>query len=77
MRFSRSLTLTSLLALCIGCPKPVETAAPFDRSVQPEPLAKKAFAIPSATQATLSNGIEVLFVENHDLGLTNDHRRNR
>ena len=67
MRFSRSLTLTSLLALCIGCPKPVETAAPFDRSVQPEPLAKKAFAIPSATQATLSNGIEVLFVENHDL----------
>ncbi len=66
MRFSRSIGLTALLALGVGCPKPVETVS-FDRSVQPEPLAKPSFTIPSAQSATLSNGVEVLFVENHDL----------
>lgn len=63
-----------LLATLIACPKKapevvqVETPA-FDRSVVPAPLERGDFALPVADSGTLSNGLTVIVVENHELPL--------
>lgn len=68
----RSL-LILLLASCahkevpVVEPAPVEVpAAPDPRFVRPEPLERKAFVLPEVHRGTLSNGIEVMVVENHE-----------
>ena len=68
MRISPAL----IAILTLGCvPK---TQAPVDnswRATTPEPLAPRAFQLPEAQTATLSNGIEVSVVENHEMPLVN------
>jgi zinc protease len=41
------------------------------RNTQPEPLAPRVFQLPEATSGTLSNGVEVSVVENHEMPLVN------
>jgi zinc protease len=59
------------LAMLLGCPKqapePTVEATAFDRSVRPSPLARQDFILPTTTTATLSNGVPVFVVENHEL----------
>ncbi len=43
----------------------------FDRSVMPGPGAEPTFALPPIARRTLSNGMEVLVVENHELPVVN------
>jgi len=62
--------MISLLLLACG-PKstpPAETATDF-RSTQPAPLPARPFVMPTPTKATLSNGIPVVVVENHETPL--------
>jgi len=63
------MTLALALTL-VGCPKPATpVSAGIDRAVSPSPLPAPAWAVPSPTTATLSNGVEVAVVENHELPL--------
>lgn len=48
---------------------PLILAADLDRSVVPEPLEAPAFVLPTPTRGLLSNGVEVVLVENHELPL--------
>jgi zinc protease len=64
--------MIALLLLACG-PKsapPAETAATADfRSTQPAPLPARPFVMPIPAKATLSNGIPVVVVENHETPL--------
>ena len=58
------------LAMLMGCPKqaPEPTVqVAFDRSARPAPLPRRDFTLPETTTATLSNGVPVFLVENHEL----------
>jgi len=58
-------------AIVSGCgPKvPAAPAVAFDRTVAPEPLATRPFALPEVQETTLSNGLRVLLVESHEVPL--------
>jgi len=63
-----------LLSLLIACPKKtpepvVEQPPAFDRSVVPAPLERREFKLPEAQETTLSNGLRVVLVEDHELPL--------
>ena len=63
-----------LAALVVGCgpKKPVETAvAPIDRTRPPAPLPARSFALPDIHRGTLSNGLAVAVVENHEVPIVN------
>lgn len=61
------------ISLFMACPKtaevetPVEQAPAFDRSVRPAPLEASNFELPKMETGTLSNGMEVVVVENHEI----------
>lgn len=68
----------ALPALALACgPKappapPVEAGpppVPVHRTTQPGPLATRAFTLPAPQEATLSNGLRVVLVENHEVPL--------
>jgi zinc protease len=59
----------SLIACGPKAPPEAAAEASFDRSVIPSPLERRPFQLPSAQRATLSNGVEVVVVENHELPL--------
>lgn len=66
------MTLTLLaLSTLLGCPKTVEPVAvePATRihNTQPGPLEARPFQLPTVHQGTLSNGIPVAVVENHEV----------
>ncbi len=63
---NRSHALTALfgVALLQGC-----AHAPLDRTHAPAPLATPDFVPPSPVEATLSNGLRVVLVENHETPL--------
>jgi zinc protease len=63
---NRSLALPALagLALLVGC-----AHAPLDRSRAPAPLVTPDFVPPSPSEATLSSGLRVVLVENHETPL--------
>jgi zinc protease len=62
--------LTALFAMGCG-PKTPSAIDTSWRSAQPAPLAPRAFQLPEAQTATLSNGIAVSVVENHEMPLVN------
>ncbi|MCB9746008.1 MAG: insulinase family protein [Alphaproteobacteria bacterium] len=69
----RTLFILSALAL-ISCGEktppeaaPDAAAAQDPRFVKPEPLERKEFTLPEVHSATLSNGVPVMLVENHEL----------
>jgi len=63
----RFLTLFLMLA-CV--PKaPPATPLPAHRLVTPDPLAPRAFEAPTTSTGTLSNGLEIVVVENHEVPL--------
>jgi zinc protease len=66
MRFS-TLIIT---AMATGCFAKNGTDTSW-RSTQPEPLEPRAFQLPEASTATLSNGVQVSVVENHEMPLVN------
>ena len=69
MRVITTLVLSSLAA---GCgPKTGETPDTSWRTQTPEPLSPRAFQLPEAQTATLSNGVQVSVVENHEMPLVN------
>lgn len=69
--------LLILLASCLRNqppvtePAPVEiaavAAAPDPRFVRPEPLERRPFVLPEVHRGVLSNGVEVMVVENHEI----------
>lgn len=79
----RAVRLTTLLlpvltAVAVACkkqpppPPPVEEAPPAKpehRTTRPAPLAKRPFTLPAPQEATLSNGLRVVVVENHEVPL--------
>jgi zinc protease len=80
MRVARllALTLPGVTALAVACqkpappPPPVEAAPPAEpehRTTRPAPLARRTFALPEPQEATLSNGLRVVLVENHEVPL--------
>ena len=48
---------------------PLMLASDLDRSVVPEPLDAPVFELPAPSRGLLSNGVEVVVVENHELPL--------
>lgn len=66
-----------VLALACGpkAPPPAPPVAPGPppkpehRTTQPAPLAKRDFTLPAPQEATLSNGLRVVLVENHEVPL--------
>lgn len=69
MRVMTTLMVSGLAAGCV--PKTGEVADTSWRTQTPEPLAPRAFQLPEAQTATLSNGVEVSVVENHEMPLVN------
>ena len=67
----RTTLALSLLVGLAACPKntpaPIETG--FDRSTIPTPLEAPNWTVPAPVTATLSNGVTVALVENHELPL--------
>ncbi|MCB9761618.1 MAG: insulinase family protein [Alphaproteobacteria bacterium] len=63
------LLLTLSLAACGPKDAPIESAAGSadPRFERPAPLARPAFDLPTPQRATLSNGVAVVLVENHEL----------
>lgn len=75
---SRSYVFSLLFALASCGPKeapietpaaPVEAPAPDPRFVKPAPLAKRPLTLPEVKTATLSNGLQVVLIEDHELPL--------
>ena len=75
---SRAHVFSLLFALASCGPKeapietpaaPVEAPAPDPRFVKPAPLAKRALTLPEVKTATLSNGLQVVLIEDHELPL--------
>ena len=69
-------SLLFVLASCGPKEAPIETpaapveAAPLDpRFVKPAPLAKRPLTLPEVKTATLSNGLQVVLIEDHELPL--------
>ena len=69
MRVMTTLMVSLLAAGCV--PKTGDVADTSWRTQTPEPLAPRAFQLPEAQTATLSNGVEVSVVENHEMPLVN------
>ena len=70
---TRMTPALSLLALVMAC-GPKSGDLPKDtswRTQQPQPLAPREFQLPEAKSATLSNGVQVSVVENHEMPLVN------
>ena len=68
----RAITTLMVSGLATGCvPKTGEVTDTSWRTQTPEPLAPRAFQLPEAQTATLSNGVEVSVVENHEMPLVN------
>ena len=63
-------TLITTAALATGC-FAKNGADTSWRTVQPEPLAPRAFQLPEAATGELSNGVQVFVVENHEMPLVN------
>ena len=61
------LTTAVLLSACV----PKSTPDTSWRKATPEPLAPRAFQLPEAQTGTLSNGLSVSVVENHEVPLVN------
>ena len=59
-----SLLTATLLTACVPKTTPPDTSW---RATKPEPLAPRAFQMPAAETGTLSNGLEVSVVENHEV----------
>jgi len=58
-----------ILLLAMGCfPKPAPPVPEY-RKVTPGPLAPRAFQAPTISEGTLSNGVQVIVVENHEVPL--------
>ena len=66
MRFSTLI----IAAIATGCFAKQGTDTSW-RTSQPEPLAPRAFQLPEASTGTLSNGLQVSVVENHEMPLVN------
>jgi zinc protease len=58
-----------------AAPVPIaaEEAGDFDRSVMPQPAGEPKFQLPPVHRGRLSNGMEVLLVEKHELPMVNIH----
>ena len=63
--------MVSLLAAGTAYFKTGDVADTSWRTQTPEPLTPRAFQVPEAQTATLSNGVEVSVVENHEMPLVN------
>ena len=70
MRAITTLTLSGLMLGCASKTGQVVSDTSW-RTQTPEPLAPRAFQLPEAQTATLSNGVEVSVVENHEMPLVN------
>ena len=58
-----------VLLLALSCfPKPAPPV-PEHRKTAPGPLAPRAFQAPTISEGTLSNGVQVIVVENHEVPL--------
>ncbi|MCB9777035.1 MAG: insulinase family protein [Alphaproteobacteria bacterium] len=69
---SAAILIPTLLLACgpKAPPTPVVDSRPFDHRLDmPEPLAPREFQLPQAEEATLSNGLRVVLVENHEVPL--------
>ena len=69
----RAFTTLMLSSLAVACgPKSGEVTTDTSwRTQKPEPLAPRAFQLPESQTATLSNGVQVSVVENHEMPLVN------
>ena len=61
------LSLALLLSAC-GPKEPVQPAVDY-RATPPQPLSPRPFQLPELTTGTLSNGVTVVVVENHEVPL--------
>ena len=66
----RLIHLISCFSLSIGCSSKQAMDTSW-RATKPEPLSPRSFQLPEATEGTLSNGVQVFVVENHEMPLVN------
>ena len=75
MRFTRLYMATAAVSLVACAKQPTTTPADSQttdqswRKTTPEPLAERPFIVPEPVSGTLSNGIQVVMVENHEVPL--------
>ena len=75
MRFTRLYMATAAVSLVACAKQPTTTPADSQttdqswRKTTPEPLAERPFVVPEPVSGTLSNGIQVVMVENHEVPL--------
>ena len=66
----RLSTLIPCIALSVGCAAKQASDTSW-RATKPEPLAPRSLHLSQATEGTLSNGVQVFVVENHEMPLVN------